>query len=111
MIDTVKRIRGVNLGSWLLMEGYILGGRNIPESAFKDAFRKAHGKIELEKFERIFRNNFVRENDFKNIKAMGANTVRLPFNYRLLESGPFAYSSEGFSYLEKAFSWARKNGI
>jgi endoglucanase len=111
MIDIVKKIKGVNLGGWLLMEGYILGGRNIAESAFKDAFRKAHGKLELEKFERVFRNNFIQEDDFKNIRSMGANTVRLPFNYRLLETKPFTYSSKGFSYLENAFLWAGKNGI
>lgn len=105
------RMRGVNLGSWLLMEGYILGGRNIPESGFKRDFRKAWGEKGLREFERRFRDNFIREEDFKNIALTGANTVRVPFNYRMLETRPFSYSREGFSYLDKALSWAEKYGL
>lgn len=102
------RIKGVNLGSWLLMEGYILGGRNIPEHEFKNKFRKANGDRQLIEFERFFRDSFIQENDFKKISLLGANAIRIPFNYRLLEKKPYSYSKEGFSYLERAFSWAKK---
>ncbi len=90
------------------MEGYILGGRNIAESAFKDNFRKIHGRKELQNFERLFRANFIGEADFKNIAALGANAVRIPFNYRLIEKKAGFYPREGFSFLDKAFSWAEK---
>ena len=106
-----KRLKGVNLGCWLLMEGYILGGRNIPESEFKRNFSKVHGVAGLREFERLFRDNFIREEDFKNISRMGANCVRLPFNHRLIETRPFVYSEEGFSYLNKALDWARKYNL
>lgn len=102
------RIKGINIGSWLIMEGYVLGGRNIPESEFKRYFKKENGEQELREFERSYRDNFIREEDFKNIVLMGANTIRLPFNYRLIETKPFVYSEEGFSYLDKALSWAKK---
>lgn len=105
---TNLRLKGVNLGSWLLMEGYILGGRNIPESQFKQSFRRAHGLKALNEFESLFRKNFISENDFSNIAAMGANTVRLPFNCRLIENRPFFYSSQGVLYLKKALAWAHK---
>jgi endoglucanase len=110
MIET-KNIRGVNLGGWLLMEGYILGGDNIPETAFKNAFKKEQGAAQLAEFEGLFRDNFIRESDFQKIRAMGANTVRLPFHYLLIERRPYVYSSKGFAYLEKAFSWAKKNSL
>jgi len=106
-----KSIRGVNLGSWLLMEGYILGGANIAESNFKQRFIKTYGRNELEKFEYLFRDNFITENDFKKISSFGANAVRVPFNYRLIERKPYSYSEEGFSYLEKAFTWAQKYNL
>lgn len=105
---TKNRIKGVNLGCWLMMEGYILGGRNIPESEFKLRFKKVYKENGLKEFERFFRNNFIREQDFKNIASMGANAIRLPFNSRLIETKPFAYFQEGFSYLEKALAWAGK---
>ena len=35
-------MKGVNLGGWLLMEGYILGGRIIAETTFKNGFKKHH---------------------------------------------------------------------
>ena len=106
-----KRLKGVNLGGWLLMEGYILGGRNISESEFKRNFSKIHGAVGLREFERLFRDNFIREVDFKNISEMGANVVRLPFNHRLIETRPFVYSEEGFSYLNQALDWAQKYSL
>ena len=38
-----EKLRGVNLGGWLLMEGYLLGGRNIPEREFKERKRNWRG--------------------------------------------------------------------
>lgn len=105
------RIKGINLGGWLLMEGYLLGGRNIPESAFKRRFKKIYGEKELRKFERSFRDNFITESDFKNISALGANTIRLPFNHRLVEKSPFSYDPNGIAYLRKALRWAEKYKI
>lgn len=89
------------------MEGYILGGRNISESVFKQNFKKANGSAALCEFERLFRNNFINEEDFKNISQMGANCIRLPFNYRLIAKKP----SDGFIYLKKAFSLAHQYGF
>ncbi|MCK9615502.1 MAG: hypothetical protein M0R48_08365, partial [Candidatus Omnitrophica bacterium] len=98
------RLKGVNLGSWLLMEGYILGGRNIAESIFKQNFKKTNGTAALCEFERLFRDNFIKEEDFKNIAQMGANCIRLPFNYRLIKTN-------GLSYLKKALMLADKYDI
>jgi len=101
-------LKGVNLGSWLMMEGYILGGRNIPESVFKQNFRKVNGKAALSEFTRLFRDNFIKEDDFKNISQMGANCIRLPFNYRLITK---EYPQSGLMYLKKAFTWAHKYNL
>ena len=107
-MNKTRPIRGVNLGGWLLMEGYILGSPNIVEQTFKKRFLKENGPGALKEFERLFRDNFIREEDFKNISRMGANAIRVPFNFRLLEKSPFRYSSQGFSYLDKTLKWAQK---
>lgn len=95
-------LRGINLGCWLNMEGYILDGRNIPEHTFKNRFRRIFGKDALEEFTRLFRSNFIRRTDFKVIKERGFNCVRIPFNFRLVED------KYGFSYLEKAVSYCKQ---
>jgi endoglucanase len=102
------KVKGVNLGSWLLMEGYILGGRNIPETGFKQRFRRLYGVKGLGDFESCFRDNFIREEDFRNIAKMGATVIRLPFNHRLIEARPFVYSDKGLTYLERACRWAAR---
>ncbi|MFA5143612.1 MAG: glycoside hydrolase family 5 protein [Candidatus Omnitrophota bacterium] len=107
------RLRGVNLGGWLMMEGYMLGGRNIPEGAFREGFARALGKDALEDFTRSFRDTFIREEDIATIKSWGANCVRIPFNYRLIEfeDRPFSLNEEGLDYLNKAVGWCEKHGI
>ncbi len=105
------RIKGISIGSWLLMEGYILGGRNIPESLLKEKFRADCGEKELASFSRSFRDNFITEGDFRIIAQMGANTVRVPFNCRLIESRPYVYSEDGFVYFSRLLGWAKKYGL
>ena len=107
------RLKGVNLGGWLMMEGYMLGGRNIPEKAFREGFEKTLGKDALEEFTRAFRDTFIREEDIKTIKSWGANCVRIPFNYRLIEfeDRPFSLNEEGLGYLNRAVGWCEKHGL
>jgi len=102
------KLKGINLGSWLLMEGYILGGRNIPESVFRQNFEKINGSRELSEFTQLFRENFINEDDFKNISQTGANCIRLPFNYRILTK---EYPPDGIKYLKNAFVMAHKYNL
>lgn len=97
-------LRGVNLGGWLMMEGYILGGRNIPEHIFKREFIKKLGREELERFEQSFRANFIKKEDIKNLKKMRINCLRLPFNFRLIKQ-------QGLKHFDRLISWCREYKI
>lgn len=99
-------LKGVNLGSWLLMEGYILGGRNIPEQEFKTKFKKIYGKKELESFERKFRNSFIAESDLRLISSWGANCIRLPLHYKIFENKPYQYNDGSLKFIRKVLRWA-----
>ncbi len=88
------QLKGIALGGWLMMEGYMLGGRNIPESVFKEAL----GSMKNE-FSNEFRERFVTKDDAKIIKESGFNCVRLPFNYRLLEE------EKGFDFFVNAVKY------
>lgn len=100
-------LKGVNLGGWLLMEGYILHSRNIAEHKFKKSFKKVNESQALLEFERLFRENFIQKEDFKRIASFGAKIIRLPFNARLIEEKPFSYNTKNFIYLDRAFQWAK----
>jgi endoglucanase len=106
-------LHGVNLGGWLMMEGYILHGRNISEKSVKAEMARCYGKEELDNFTAEFRNNFITENDFKNIAGLNFNCVRLPFNHKLIENQDekFTINREGIDLLKKAISWCKKYGI
>jgi len=95
-------LQGINLGGWLMMEGYILGGRNIPEQEFKKNLAKKAGRHTLEEFTHLFRDNFIQETDFSRIKNLGFNCVRIPFNFRLIQD------RASFRYLEKAVEFSKK---
>lgn len=99
-----KRIylRGVNLGGWLMMEGYILHGRNIPAHQVKQEFARVNGRKELENFKYLYRQNFITYQDILRIKKMGANCLRAPFNYRLIQQ------DNGWDYLDRLISWCKR---
>jgi len=116
IIDSKSRevlLHGVNLGAWLMMEGYFLYGRNIPERSFKAEMERRYGNKGLDSFTNSYRNNFIQEQDFKNIHDLGFNCIRLPFNYRLIEDEdrPFKYKEKGVHFLEKALGLCSKYNI
>ncbi len=90
------------------MEGYILGGPNIAESKIKKEFKKVCGENELERFERAFRQNFIRKKDFQNIAKTGAKQIRLPFNSKLIETKPYSHSKKGTKIIKNALDWAQE---
>jgi aryl-phospho-beta-D-glucosidase BglC (GH1 family) len=104
-------LKGVNLGGWLMPEGYILQAPNRPYFQFQRDFRRALGVKALKDYERRFRNAFITEKDFQRIKSLGLNCVRLPFHYRLVEERPYRYSREGIGYMDRAVRWAKACGL
>jgi aryl-phospho-beta-D-glucosidase BglC (GH1 family) len=95
-------LKGLNLGGWLMMEGYILGGSNIPQHQFEQEFAQRLGRKELKNFLWAFRENFITETDFRNIKSKGFNCLRVPFNCRLISG------KEGILYLDKVVTLSKK---
>ncbi|MBF0121921.1 MAG: glycoside hydrolase family 5 protein [Candidatus Omnitrophica bacterium] len=105
------RLKGVNLGGWLMPEGYIMHAPNWGYQFFRKKFIKAMGNKALVELERAFRDNYIQEDDFRRIRSFGFNSIRLPFHYGLVETKPFQYSQEGVGYLDRAICWAKKNDL
>ncbi|MBL8012522.1 MAG: cellulase family glycosylhydrolase, partial [Candidatus Omnitrophica bacterium] len=101
-------MRGVNVGGWLMMEGYILHAPNRGVAKFQQEFTKTLGSQAFAEFERTFRDNFIREDDFRFIAKSGFNSVRVPFHHNLIERKPFSYDPEGLKYLDTVLDWGKK---
>ncbi len=106
-------LKGIALGGWLMMEGYMMCGRNISEKACKEGLERSAGKEACDDFTRSFRETFIRESDIKTIKEWGANCIRIPFNYRVVEfeDKPFSLNEDGLAYLDRAVEWCRKHSL
>ena len=54
---------------------------------------------------------FIKEEDFAVIRSWGADHVRIPVDYDLLEDCSGSYIQSGFAHLERAVGYCRKNGL
>ena len=82
-------LRGINLGNWLVPEGYMF---KLPEST--SSFREIDalvneliGPEEAARFWKTWRERYITERDIQFISAAGFNSVRVPMHYAMLESG------------------------
>ena len=98
------RLRGVNLGGWLLWEGWEYGkGWAVTETEMRKRLTDLAGTDAALAFERGMQANFITEADIQAIARLGFNSVRLPFNAKLLEDEehPFVYRPEGWAVLDR----------
>ena len=81
---SVLFIKGTNLGNWLNPEGYMFGFRKTNSASFIDqCFKEMVGPDATAEFWKSFKDNYITRADIEFIASCGANTIRLPFNYRL----------------------------
>jgi len=108
------RLRGVNLGGWLLWEGWQYGrGGMVSETEMMRRLTELAGDRAASDFQQGIRANFITEADIQAIARLGFNSVRLPFNAKLLEDPetPFAYLDTGWAILDQALQWCEAHGI
>lgn len=105
-------LRGVNLGGWLNLENFITGFTGT-EQELRRALLEELGEERAQAFLRGFLESFVAEADLAWIASLGANVVRLPFNYRHLERDdrPGQYEPSGLQLLDQAIAWAKRHGL
>ncbi|KAK9470427.1 glycoside hydrolase superfamily [Dipodascopsis tothii] len=109
-----EKVRGVNLGGWLVLEPYINPslfkqfpdyGRPVDEYHFCQRL----GKDECARQLQIHWDTWFTKQDFLNMRAAGLNHVRLPVGYwafHLLDSDPYVQGQ--IPYLDRALQWCRE---
>ena len=109
-------IQGTNLGNWLNPEGYMFGLSKTNSAWMIDLMlREAIGPDETAAFWQQFKENYITEADIRFIASTGANTIRLPFNYKLFTDEDYMgltnNRGEGFRWIDKVVEWCRKVGL
>ena len=103
------RIRGTNLGNWLLPEGYMFKFENAGYAReIYGVTKDLLGPDDARLFWEQFRENYITRKDIEYLSKLGVNTIRVPFDYKLLtpEMHPKAWVGPGFTYLDRAIKWA-----
>ena len=106
-------LKGVNLGNWLLPEGYMFKLRDCSSPRKIDqAIRELIGNTATTAFWDAFLDNYIVEADIKWLAEAGVNIIRLPFDYRLLTHDDFlGRDMHGYEYLDKAIEWCEKHNV
>ena len=55
--------------------------------------------------------SFISREDIEKISSWGADHVRLPIDYELLEAEGGIPDDSGFAYIDKAIGWCRESGL
>jgi aryl-phospho-beta-D-glucosidase BglC (GH1 family) len=105
-------LRGVNIGGWLLMEGFINGFPGN-ESAARRHIRSALGEARAARFMDRFLDTWYAEDDVRYLASLGFNCVRIPVNYRHLEDDlrPFELRVGAFVQLDRVLELHARHGL
>lgn len=108
-------IQGTNLGNWLNPEGYMFGLKKTNSAWMIDLMLKEMvGPDATADFWHAFLTNYITKADIDFIAAQGANTVRLPFNYKLFTDEDYMGETgqkQPFLLMDRVVAWCKANGL
>ena len=108
-------LKGCNLGNWLMIEPWMLGGvleatdQVTIIATFKSRFGEERGQALIDRY----RANYITPRDFELLKTFGFNVVRLPFDYRMIQEDepPYRIKPHAFDHLDRALKMAEAAGV
>ncbi len=109
------RLRGTNAGGYLLQELWMTPTRGTTrvkdEMTIQSRLENRFGKEKARELEAAYRDSYWTETDFDNVRALGANCIRLPFWYRNLVEEDGTLREDAFARIDWFVSEAGKRGI
>lgn len=109
-------LKGTNLGSWLVQEFWMMGqgGNGVTDQCTLEAkLTERFGYDEKERLIKLFRDSWITERDWDQIKAFGFNVVRLPILWSVIEDEkkPKTLRADAWKYLDWSIAQAKQRGI
>lgn len=117
IIDSDRKLvllKGINLGNWLVPEGYMFHFNKINSPQFiYFFFNTVLGPYEANNFWEEFRKYYITKEDIHFIKSLGLNHVRIPFNYQLFLTDCPYYELKDVEYelLDSVKNWCEEENL
>lgn len=104
---TRLRLRGINLGNWLVPEGYMWHFDKGPSSyrEITAVLNELIGPDATARFWKHYRENYITEADIRFLHDAGFNSVRIPFHYKLIED------ETALPILDRVIAWCKQAHI
>jgi endoglucanase len=109
-------LHGVNLGNWLIWEGYLMMGDynfRTHTQFFNNVKDACGGNLEQAvEFEHQWRMNYVTDKEISELSGLGYNFVRVPFHFNLFwDYSSWSVSDRGFQYIDRVISFCRNHNM
>lgn len=108
-------IQGTNLGNWLNPEGYMFGfSRTNSPRQINQMLCELVGPDFTSEFWKGFKDTYITREDIGFIASTGANTIRLPFHYKLFTNEDYmglTAAQDGFARIDSVVNWCRDTGL
>lgn len=113
---TPINLKGTNLGNWLVQEFWMMGqgGNGVTDQCTLEAeLTSRFGYDEKERLIKVFRDNWIKERDWDQLKAFGFNVVRLPILWSVIEDekSPRTLRADAWHYLDWAIAEAKERDM
>jgi endoglucanase len=111
--NNVVKLNGVNLGGWLMWEGWIWGGGYTQQKTIYNNIKTVVGTTAADAFRDSIHKGFISRRDIQKISQECFNVVRIPFNSSLLEDDftPYVYKQQGWATLDSVLSWCEMYNV
>lgn len=119
--DAEVILRGMGLGGWMLMEGYMMQSSEVADTQheFRARLEELMGIDKTDEFFNAWLDNHVTKRDVDSLASWGYNSIRLPMHYNLftlpIEDEPIAgentWLTKGFELTDSLLAWCKENSI
>ena len=114
-------LRGMGLGGWMLMEGYMMQSSDVADTQheFRERLEDLMGIDTTNAFFDKWLENHVTKADIDSLSAWGFNSVRLPMHYNLFTlpiekepvEGENTWLDKGFTIVDELLQWCEENQV
>ena len=115
-------LRGTNFGGWLVQEGWMCPTDQTDTLSTLMTLYSRFGKERAEALVAAYEESWITEDDFRTVKELGLNVVRIPFTYmnvyyhlseegELLRPDEFTLREDPFKRLDFALEMCKKYGL